>query len=210
MMFAKGCLMLGIALVATACSNTTTSTTSDTPQAAGSAISILNQGGSMEGHTPTGFAGMGTGLFVGDNLNPSFPEGQGVQIYLTFSLPTDVEISGAAIISDVLTTAGAPFNDLGTLLAEPVVYQTFGPELFDLDASGDPVPCLVTGDSSVECDVTAAVRSAIDRGQGTAQFRLRFERPADNDGQADLAMFYLTESNTNEAGLFTLELTATA
>ena len=43
----------------------------------------------FEGHTPRGFQGMGTGLFVGDNLNPSFPDGDGVQMFLTF------DISGA-------------------------------------------------------------------------------------------------------------------
>ena len=45
--------------------------------------SIENQGGSLEGHTPRGFAGMGTGLFVGDNLNPGFPNDDGVQTWLT-------------------------------------------------------------------------------------------------------------------------------
>ena len=29
----------------------------------------------------------------------------------------------------------------------------------------------------------------------------------DNDGQADLELFYRSDSNTNEAGLFTLDLT---
>lgn len=29
---------------------------------------------------------MGTGLFAGDNLNPGFPNGDGVQIFLTFDL----------------------------------------------------------------------------------------------------------------------------
>ena len=39
------------------------------------------------------------------------------------------------------------------------------------------------------------------------QFPVLFERPADNDGQADLAKFFTSDCNTNEAGLFTLELT---
>ena len=49
-------------------------------------VVVPNQGGNMEGHTPRGFRGMGTGLFTGDNLNPRFPEGDGVQIFLTFDL----------------------------------------------------------------------------------------------------------------------------
>ncbi len=207
MVFTKTRLILSLTLVAAACTNATVTPTTDTPPAAGPVISIANQGGPMEGHTPTGFAGMGTGLFVGDNLNLSFPEGQGVQTYLTFSLPTDVSISHARIASDALTTLGSPFGDLGTLLAQPVVYETFGPELFDLAASGDAVACRVTGDTSIECDVTAAVHGALAEGHDTVQFRLRFELPADNDGQPDLAMFYRSDSNTNEAGLFTLDLT---
>ncbi|MFV9672270.1 MAG: hypothetical protein ACNYZH_03505 [Acidimicrobiia bacterium] len=207
MVFAKTPLTVVLMLFAAACTNTAVTPTTDTPPAAPPVVSIANQGGSMEGHTPTGFAGMGTGLFVGDNLNPSFPEGQGVQTYLTFSLPTDVSISHARIASDALTTVGSPFVDLGALLAEPVVYDAFGPELFDLAASGDAVSCRVTGDTSIECDVTAAVHSALTEGHDAVQFRLRFELPADNDGQPDLAMFYRSDSNTNGAGLFTLDLT---
>ncbi|MCL1693433.1 MAG: hypothetical protein M3096_07115 [Actinomycetia bacterium] len=209
MAFARARVVMVLALVAAACTNATTTEVTDTPPANGPVISIANQGGDMEGHTPTGFAGMGTGLFVGDNLNPSFPEGQGVQTYLTFSLPTGVATFRSLITSDALTMTGSPFADLGALLAEPVEYQAFGPEIFDLDASGDPIACRVTGESSIECDVTAAVQSAVDSGQGTVQFRLRFERSADNDGQADLAMFFRSDSNRNEAGLFTLDLTRT-
>lgn len=54
--------------------------------AADGTIILENQGGNMEGHTPRGFQGMGTGLFTGDNLNPNFPEGDGVQLFLTFDL----------------------------------------------------------------------------------------------------------------------------
>lgn len=132
---------------------------------------------------------------------------RGVQTYLTFSLPTDVLISNARIASDALAVVGSPFNDLGVLLIEPVEYRAFGPELFELDASRDPVACHVTGSSSIECDVTAAVRTPIDNGRDTVQFRLRFEKTGDNDGRIDLAMFYRSDSNTNEAGLCTRGLT---
>ncbi len=209
MAFARARLMLSLVLVTTACTNAATTPTTGLSPTAGPVVAIANEGGSMEGHTPTGFPGTGTGLFVGDNLNPSFPEGQGVQTYLTFSLPTDVSFSSARIASDALEVAGSPFDDLGPLLAEPVEYRTFGPELFDLDASGDPLECYVTDHTSIECDVTAAVQKAVDDGRDTVQFRLRFERPADHDGRADLVMFYRTDSNTNEAGLFTLDLTRT-
>jgi hypothetical protein len=205
MVFARARVIVVLALAAAACTDVTAETTAGSP-ATDPIISIENDGGDMEGHTPTGFAGSDTGLFVGDNLNPSFPEGEGVQTYLTFALPGDVEVDRALLTSNVLTTAGTPFDDLGALLAEPVVYEAFGPALFDLVASGAAVACRVVGDSSVECDVTAAVRDAVADGRDTVQVRLRFERPADNDGQADLAMFHRSNSNTNEAGLFTLDL----
>ena len=49
-------------------------------------LTLENHGGSMEGHTPRGFQGSGAGLFAGDNLNRNFPNGDGVQIFLTFDL----------------------------------------------------------------------------------------------------------------------------
>ena len=49
-------------------------------------VTLKNHGGATEGHTPRGFSGMGTGLFAGDNLNRNFPEGDGVQIFLSFDL----------------------------------------------------------------------------------------------------------------------------
>jgi hypothetical protein len=100
---------------------------------------IQNQGGSMEGHTPRGFAGSGTGLF-------------------------------------------------------------------DLPPTGAAATCNRVGDGGIECDVTAAVARAVDAGEDRAQFRLKFDTAGDNDGAADLAMFFLTDSNTNERGIFTLNL----
>lgn len=203
-MFDSRALVLGLAIVASACTSTgSPSTPIEATEGPGS-ISIPNQGGNMEGHTPTGFAGSGTGLIVGDNLNSGFPEGQGVQTYLTFALPSDLAVGSARIISNVLETRGSPFEDLGTLLVEPVEYSTFGPELYDVTAVGAPVSCVRTEPDNVECDVTSSVQVAADQGDGNVQFRLRFERPADSDGQPDLALFYLADSNTNEPGLFTL------
>ena len=48
--------------------------------------------------------------------------------------------------------------------------------------------------------------TAIGGGAERAQFRLRFDRVADDDGEPDLALFFLTDSNTNEPGIFQLEL----
>ncbi len=69
--------MLSLALVTAACTGAADTPTTEPPPGTAAVVSIADEGGSMEGHTPTGFAGMGNGLFVGDNVNPSFPEGQG-------------------------------------------------------------------------------------------------------------------------------------
>jgi hypothetical protein len=171
-------------------------------------LQTQNHGGSMEGHTPRGFAGSGTGLFIGDNLNPGFPDGEGVQIWLSFDLSDATPSPARAVLrSQALTVRGNPFADLGALQAEPVSYDSFSPELFDDASTGAAVTCKRVGDRGIECDVTDAVARAIDVGEDRAQFRLKFERAGDNDGEADLAMFFLTDSNTNERGIFTLDLT---
>ena len=196
-------LVVAVILVGAACTSSPQTTDStDTPSV--SEISIPNEGGENEGHTPIGFRGMGTGLFVGDNLNSRFPDGDGVQTYLTFPLPAGATVTKATLHSDLLHTRGTPFNDLGALMVERVSYEQFGPDLFDLPSSSEQSSCTVTGGTAVACDVTAALQAAADESATSIQFRLRFEQVADNDGNADLAMFYRTDSNTNEQGLFTL------
>ena len=183
------------------------STADDPAETATLPLQIQNQGGSMEGHTPRGFAGSGTGLFAGDNLNPGFPDGDGVQIWLTFDLPPGTPAPARAVLtSEVLTVRGSPFDDLGALRAEAVRYDAFGPELFDLTAIGPAVDCIRVQENGLDCDVTEAVARAVDAGEGRAQFRLVFESAGDSDGEADLALFFLTDTNTNERGIFTLAL----
>lgn len=171
-------------------------------------ISIPNDGTSaLEGHTPRGFAGTGTGLFAGDNLNPNFPNGDGVQIWLSFAIPDGIATpTSATLRSDVLSTSGNVFEALGNLQAAPVSYEAFGPELFNLGPTGDLVTCERPSDTSLTCDVTDAAAAAIDAGDSHVQLRLTFEEISDSDGEQDLAMFFFTDSNTNESGIFTLEL----
>ena len=203
---ARAGVLISVALVAAACSSTPRTAAPPTTPAPPAAVSIPNEGGTGEGHTPRGFAGTGTGLFVGDNLNPQFPDGDGVWTYMSFVLPDDATVTTAILESDVLQTRGTPFQDLGRLMVERVEYETFSSDLFDLPSSGEPTECTVVGDTAVSCDVTGAVQAAIDDGATSVQFRLLFERTGDNDGEADLAMFYRTDSNTNEPGLFVLKL----
>jgi len=169
--------------------------------------SIGNQGGSLEGHTPRRFAGMGSGLFVGDNLNPGFPNDDGVQTWLTFDLPAGLDVVTAAVLTtDALVVQGSPFEDLGNLNAEPVHYDEFSADLFDLAANGEASICQRIAAGRVECDVTDTVSDAITSGRSRVQFRLKFDVVGDSDGAQDLALFFLTDSNTNEPGIFLLEI----
>jgi hypothetical protein len=170
-------------------------------------VTIENNGGSLEGHTPRGFAGMGSGLFAGDNLNSGFPNDDGVQAWLTFDLPTGPDTPTSAVLStDSLVEQGSPFDDLGNLMVEPVQYEEFSADLFDLEAAGEASICEPLGDGRMECDVTDSVAAASAAGQQRVQFRLKFDRVGDGDGSQDLALFFLTDSNTNEPGIFHLEL----
>ena len=163
----------------------------------------------MEGHTPRGFRGMGTGLFAGDNLNPGFPDGDGIHFFLSFDL-SDLPagaLERVELRSEFLRVTGDPFGDLGVLRAESIRYGRFSPDLWNQPTMGDA--CVLTDRAapSVACDVTTAVAQAVAAGQQTAQFRLRLDQASDNDGAADLVMFFKSGSNVNEAGLFTLEVT---
>lgn len=173
-------------------------------------LTVQNHGGGMEGHTPRGFRGSGTGIFVGDNLNRSFPNGDGVQAFLTFDL-TDVprgRVVSAIFRSTHGSTRGSPYRDLGPLAAEEIRYDAFSPDLWNLETLPGGVRCVLatSADSPVECGVLEAVQRSLDDGYRAAQFRLRLERAGDGDGSPDMAMFFITDSNTNEPGIFELEI----
>lgn len=174
-------------------------------------VTLSNQGGNMEGHTPIGFRGMGTGLFAGDNLNPSFPNGDGVQTFLTFDLSTlgQTEVVTATLRSRHARVVGTPFEDLGNLVAEEIRYDRFSPDLWQLKSPPITTSCVLASRAQgpYECDVTDAVKRSLGDGYGFAQFRVRFEMPGDSDGAQDMVMFFITGSNTNEAGIFELVVT---
>ena len=169
------------------------------------AQTVGNRGDDTEGHTPTEFAGSGVGLFAGDNLNSNFPDTSGVQLFVSFDYQPTSSVGTATITSDALQIQGSPLEDLGELLIEPVTYEEFGPELFNLENDANPVPCEVDAEAGTfSCDVSdpVAQRAAT----GVSQFRILFETPADGDGAQDLVLFYRTDSNTNEPGIFELTI----
>lgn len=169
---------------------------------------LNNQGGSMEGHTPRGFAGSGTGLFVGDNLNPGFPNGDGVQIFLTFDLTgvPNGSVTSAILSSRVSEVQGTAFDNLGVLTAYEIRYENFSRALWNIQIDDEAAQC-VFADSlggQPQCDMSDAVERAFDDGYKYVQFLLRFDVAGDGDGAPDLVFFYNTNSNTNEAGIFKL------
>jgi len=174
-------------------------------------IILLNQGGSMEGHTPRGFQGMGTGLFVGDNLNENFPEGDGVQLFLLFDLTSipKGKVESAVLQSLHATVRGTPFLDLGNLRAQEIRYDSFSSELWDSKAGDEICTFAMSIDSPFACDLAGAVQRALDDEYPYAQFRLLFDKAGDGDGEQDMVMFYIQDTNTNEEGIFELHIAMT-
>lgn len=199
-------VLLGVALLFFLFNAAASPAPAMSPTNGGEQLIIPNNGGMMEGHTPRGFPGMGMGLFVGDNLNPNFPEGDGVQAFLTFDITSlrGEKFDAVTLSSDAVHVQGTPFHDLGNLLVESVTYDAFSRELWNLTPD-NPV-CILAMEAAdhVSCDATDAVRAALATGSDVAQFRLRFEKAGDSDSAPDLILFYKRDSNTNEPGIFTL------
>lgn len=175
-----------------------------------------------EGHTPRGFMGQGGGIFTGDNLNAGFPEGDGVQIFVSINLARGLD--GESLLDSGVTTVqsatlaaavepqieGSPFADLGDLIADEVVHDGFSAALWDLEPPTNAGSCVfATGPNQpFECDFVTAVQNALDEGRRFLDVRLRFETAGDNDGVQDMVFFFTQDVNATESGLFTLDVTA--
>lgn len=169
-------------------------------------IILNNEGSVMEGHTPRGFQGVGAGLFAGDNLNSGFPDGDGIQFFLTFdvgAISVDMIVS-ATLRSKSVYIQGSPFEDLGLLKAEIVRYSVFSSELWNIKPVSQACIFGTFSRKLLECDVTEVLKRTLTDGNTALQFRIRFEKAGDSDGEQDLVMFYNTNSNTNEPGIFQL------
>ncbi|MCH7714217.1 MAG: hypothetical protein IIC99_11405 [Chloroflexi bacterium] len=165
----------------------------------------------MEGHTPRGFRGMGAGLFAGDNLNPRFPNGDGVQLFLTFDLSAvpSGKVVSALLRSENASVRGMPLKDLGPLRAEEIRYSEFSPALWDLEPVADADVCefATSSEGPFRCDLADAVQGSLNDSYPFVQFRLLLDRAGNNDGSPDLVSFFITGSNTNQPGIFELEVT---
>ncbi len=170
----------------------------------------------LEGHTPRGFQGQGGGLFVGDNLNAGFPEGDGVQIFLTvpldgaFSDDHEWEIASAELSSDEVDVRGTPFEDLGDLTAEEIRFDAFSSALWDAEVEDDGGSCTfaASADGPFACDLADALQNSVDDGYDFLQLRFRLEEAGDSDGSQDMVLFFIGDSNSTSPGIFELQVEA--
>ena len=93
--------------------------------------------------------------------------------------------------------------------AEEIRFSQFSPDLWDKLAliGGDVCEIANTSNGPFQCDVAGAVQRSLDDSYRFVQFRLLLDRAGDNDGSQDLVSFFITNSNTNEPGIFELEIT---
>jgi len=179
------------------------------------AFSFGNTGDAgLEGHTPRGFQGQGLGLFVGDNINAGFPEGDGVQIFLTIDVSDLLDgawdVESAVLSTENHDTSGSPFEDLGDLRAEEIRFDAFSSALWDADVEDDGGDCVfaTSSDGPYECDLAEALQHSLDDDYEYLQLRFRLEEAGDSDGAQDLVRFFLTDSNSTQPDIFDLDVSA--
>ena len=130
---------------------------------------------------------------------------------LTFDLDglPDGDVVSATLRSEHAQTIGDPFGDLGDLGAEEVRYDTFSAALWNLapEAGGGGCTFATSAAGPFECDVTSVVERSRADDYLRAQLRLRLELAGDSDGSPDLVEFFITDTNTNEPGIFELDVT---
>ncbi len=164
----------------------------------------------MGGHTPRGFRGQGGGIFVGDNLNSRFPNGDGVQAFISFDISQHHgrDMQTAVLSTNFLNVHGTPFKDLGAIIFEWVQFSKFSSTLWNIPADAAAGCSLIVAlpDRYAECDLTKPVQDALAEKATFLQFRLRFEAASDSDGQQDLALFNRGLVNVNEGGVLALTL----
>ena len=179
----------------------------------------------MEGHTPIGFEGQGGGIFAGDNINSTFPNtvDDGVQIWLSLDLKRSEEgtefwqaevrwdVESAVLSTENVDINGTPFTDLGDLRVTQVHFDAFSSALWDLQPDAGAVTQVfsTSADGPFEADITSVVQHAVDDRERYAQLNIRFDQAGDADGDADMALFNLGDTNATEEGIFTLLVRAT-
>ncbi|NOX30686.1 MAG: hypothetical protein GXP35_11680 [Actinobacteria bacterium] len=180
-----------------------------------SRVVVPNQGGAFEGSALTASEGVANSLFVGDELSPDIPEGEGLEAWITFGLEEVTETLTSGSITAVtlrsqamVDVVGDPFGELGNITATLVDNPEFPPSADARAAAqgGDSVICVADPDAaSLTCDVAELVADAASEGADRVSFRLKFDTASDTDGEPDIAFFFITDQQFNDVGIFTLE-----
>ena len=102
-----------------------------------------------------------------------------------------------------------PLKDLGALRAEEIRYSKFSSALWNLEALAGGAECefATSRNGPFQCDLGDAVQRSLNDSYPLAQFRLLLDRAGDNDGTPDMVAFFIADSNTNQPGIFELEVT---
>ncbi len=178
-------------------------------------VVVPNQGGALEGSALSASEGVANSLFVGDELSPDIPDGEGLEAWITFGLQDVTETLTSGAITAVtlrsqamIDVVGDPFVELGNITATLVDDPEFPPSVDAKVAAeaGDSVICVADPDSaSLTCDVAELVADAAASGADRVSFRLKFDTASDSDGEPDIAFFFITDQQFNDIGIFTLE-----
>ena len=171
-------------------------------------ILIPNSGEEYEGHTPIGFSGSGIGLFVGDNLNSNFPNRDGLQTFLTFDIEQigNTKVKSAVLVSQNAHIVGNPFKDLGKLAVFETEYGDFTAKVWNTETKEEVCSVGEIIDGEFICDITEHIERLLREEKTLAQFIMKFEQLSDNDEQSDLLLFYESDSNKNEPGIFNIRV----
>ena len=98
---------------------------------------------------------------------------------------------------------------MGTLRAEEIGYSKFSSALWNLEAHASGAGCefAISPSGLFQCGLAETVQRSLNDPYPLAPFRLLQDRAGDGDGVPDMVAFLISNSNTNQTGIFELEVT---
>ena len=93
--------------------------------------------------------------------------------------------------------------------SEEIRYSKFYSALRNLETLSDGAVCefATSPNGPFQCSLDETVQRSLDDSYPLAQFRLLMHRAGDADGIPDMVDFFVSNSNTNQPGIFELEVT---
>lgn len=100
--------------------------------------------------------------------------------------------------------------DLGDLTAEEIRFDAFSSALWnaDVEAQGQSCTFATSADGPFECDLAQALQNSLDDGYDRLQLRFTLDEAGDSDGQQDMVLFHLGDTNATAPGIFALDIEA--